>query len=356
MFEPRPERPILSLIASRPTFVRLACLALAVAACKDRERGSSADAGLDTPVPVDGGGDPGAPRPDRPEHAVPSLFDAAAPEPPPARCPTDMVLVAGRFCVDRYEASFVEQKTGQPLSPYHVPSHPAAKSLHEHWEAARTQFGGPEAQAIPLPLLPGYQRQRFEPRAVSRAGTIPQGYASGEIAARACRNAGKRLCTLDEWRTACRGEQNQQFPYGSAYAAGKCNVFREAHPAMVLHDNPSIGHSDPRLNLVRARGKPLLRRTGTTESCMSRWGDDAIADMVGNLDEWIDDPEGTFVGGFYSRSTKDGCDSIIRAHDFTYFDYSTGVRCCADLAATPAEQPLDNASRDAGVQAPRVNE
>ena len=52
--------------------------------------------------------------------------------------------------------------------------------------------------------------------------------------------------------------------------------------------------------------------------------------MVGNLDEWVEDPKGAFAGGFYSRSKKDGCDSIVRAHGNDYWDYSTGVRCCAD--------------------------
>ena len=73
---------------------------------------------------------------------------------------------------------------------------------------------------------------------------------------------------------------------------------------------------------------PLLRKTGATPRCKSEWGDDAVYDMVGNLDEWIDDPDGTFVGGFYSRSTHEGCDSMIEVHDYTYYDYSLGVRCC----------------------------
>jgi hypothetical protein len=50
--------------------------------------------------------------------------------------------------------------------------------------------------------------------------------------------------------------------------------------------------------------------------------------MVGNLDEWIDDPKGKFLGGFYSRSTRDGCEASITAHPRVYFDYSLGVRCC----------------------------
>jgi hypothetical protein len=57
--------------------------------------------------------------------------------------------------------------------------------------------------------------------------------------------------------------------------------------------------------------------------------------MVGNLDEWVDDLEGTFKGGFYARRTTGGCSTQITNHGPTYFDYSTGVRCCRD-AARPA--------------------
>jgi formylglycine-generating enzyme required for sulfatase activity len=151
---------------------------------------------------------------------------------------------------------------------------------------------------------------------------------SGRNAERACANAGKRLCRIEEWVTACRGQQNRKFPYGEAYVEGTCNVSRGTHPARALHGNASIGHLDPRLNLVTENGDPLLRKTGATPLCASEWGDDAVYDMVGNLDEWIDDPDGTFVGGFFSRGTHEGCDSIITVHPFEYYDYSLGVRCC----------------------------
>src|SRR6266545_3627884 len=79
---------------------------------------------------------------------------------------------------------------------------------------------------------------------------------------------------------------------------------------------------------VEEEGRPLLRPTGSTKECKSRWGKDAIYDMVGNEDEWIDDPEGTFVGGFFSRGTKEGCDSIVTVHPISHWDYSIGFRCC----------------------------
>jgi formylglycine-generating enzyme required for sulfatase activity len=163
----------------------------------------------------------------------------------------------------------------------------------------------------------------------------PNGYTSGLVADAACQAAGKRLCTLDEWTVACRGEQDRQFPYGDDYKHGVCNVFRYAHPAASLHGNASVGHLDPRLNRVRdhaADGSPLLRVTGATPACASRWGSDAVHDMVGNVDEWVKKKGGAFAGGFYSRSTRSGCEAVITAHPRRYLDYSLGTRCCSSAA------------------------
>ncbi|MCC6216543.1 MAG: SUMF1/EgtB/PvdO family nonheme iron enzyme [Polyangiaceae bacterium] len=258
------------------------------------------------------------------ERADPAELTTAA-----RRCPPDMVDVRGAFCVDRYEARLVEVASGEALSPYYPPHRAQAKRAWETWLKLAKEQGDDAARATPLPRLPGFQLARdHAPRAVSERGAVPNGHVSGTLAAVACKNAGKRLCTADEWRTACRGEGGTQFPHGERWVAGRCNVFREAHPAQVLHGDASRGHSDPRLNRVTVRGKPLLRVTGATPECASRWGDDAVHDMVGNLDEWIDDPEGTFVGGFYSRSTREGCEARVEAHPLDYHDYSLGVRCC----------------------------
>lgn len=321
--------------ASRPAEARTrgAPLALALllvlAGCRTEGRPEELDAGpasAPTGAGPDDAGDAGD------AGADDAGDDAAVAPPPEKRCPAEMVRVARRFCVDRFEAMLVDAVTGGTLSPYYPPSRKLAKAIEATWDKERLSVGDPEDQAVPLPLLPGWQKTRdFEPRAVAKRGVVPNGYMTGTLAALACKNAGKRLCTLEEWRTACRGDRDLPFPYGDKYVQGKCNVFREGHPAAELHNNASIGHSDPRLNQVKINGKPLLRRTGETDACASAWEGDAIYDMVGNLDEWIDDPEGTFVGGFFSRSKKDGCASTITAHPFDYHDYSLGTRCCADL-------------------------
>ncbi len=158
----------------------------------------------------------------------------------------------------------------------------------------------------------------------------PSGYLTGVVAEAACTAAGKRLCTLDEFVTACRGEDDTLFPYGDTYVDGICNVFREDHPAALLHGNASTGHLDPRLDRVLSKGRPLLEPTGESPACRSRWGEDSVYDMVGNLDEWVEEGTGAFAGGFYSRSTRSGCEALVTAHPKAYLDYSTGVRCCRD--------------------------
>jgi hypothetical protein len=257
-----------------------------------------------------------------------------------AVCPAEMVL-ARSFCVDRFESTLVDANDGAVLTS----DWPVAPGLVDfalaEWATGRARVGTLHARAWPLPHLPAWRGgQRPVPVAVPRFGARPNGFVSGNVATAACAAAGKRLCTPDEFLTACRGEADTQYPYGDTYQEGRCNVFREDHPAALLHDNASIGHLDPRLHRVTARGQPLYRETGRTPSCRSRWGDDAIYDMVGNVDEWVDEPGGAFAGGFFSRATKAGCDALITAHPRGYLDYSTGVRCCKDAVGLAPAAPV----------------
>jgi formylglycine-generating enzyme len=307
-------------------------VSLAVAGCDDRKRGLVVEVGdAGAAVPEAGAV---VPEPSASAAEAPSASAPSPAGPAPLVCPTGMLAIpgddgVGKYCIDRWEASLIDRATGLPLSPYYPPHGRLAKRLHDQWERERSTVGGLKAQAMGVPALPPHQRAGDpEIVATSKPGVVPSGYMSGLDAERACRNAGKRLCRHEEWLQACKGQQRRQFPYGDAYKQGACNIFRFKHPAAELHDNPSIGHLDPRLNLVMEGGDPLLRKTGATPSCASQWGDEALFDMNGNLDEWIDEPKGRFVGGFFSRSKKDGCLSSVGAHPRDYFDYSTGTRCC----------------------------
>lgn len=242
-----------------------------------------------------------------------------------------MVDVAGAFCIDRFEVSLVDAKSGRELSPHYPPRRENSASLFGLWSKRAPRSRMALGREIPVPSPPSFQMtEDFSPRALSLRGRTPAGYLSRGLAETACQNAGKRLCARQEWVRACRGEGNTKFPYGDEYRQGTCNVHRKSHPAALLHGNSSENHLDPRLGLTYDDDGPLLLTTGDNTECVSRWGTDAIYDMVGNLDEWIEEPDGSFVGGFYSRATREGCDASIDSHDPGYFDYSLGTRCCKD--------------------------
>jgi hypothetical protein len=219
-----------------------------------------------------------------------------------ARCPAEMALVDDRVCVDRWEASLVERLPNgeeRPWSPY-------------------LAIDGREGSV----------------RAVSRADVVPQGYISGAQATRACRASGKRLCAADEWERACRGPTGKRFPYGERRQRSACNDdIRSVHP--VAEVGARLGIPEGRL-WYDGMNQPLVNQlpngllpTGERAECTNEYG---VFDMVGNLHEWVDDPEGTFRGGYYMDTTLngEGCSYQTTAHDFRYHDYSTGFRCCMD--------------------------
>jgi hypothetical protein len=224
-------------------------------------------------------------------------------------CPAGMAFVSQRlfapdeapdavlpdYCVDRYEGSLVEitPEGERAFSPYET-----VKGRHV--------------------------------RAVSRAGVTPQAYVSRNEADAACRASHKRLCTEAEWTRACRGKKPTKFPYGDERKAGYCNdsgvpPLATYYPGGGPEAFGPDAMNDPRLNALPG----TVSHTGAHTHCKSSWG---TYDMVGNVHEWIDDPAGTFLGGYYldTHINGDGCAYKTTAHDAAYHDYSTGFRCCAD--------------------------
>ncbi|WP_394850252.1 formylglycine-generating enzyme family protein [Pendulispora brunnea] len=216
-------------------------------------------------------------------------------------CPPDMASIDDRFCIDRYEESLVEMLPNgeeRPYSPY-------------------TALNGETV------------------RAVSAAHVIPQAYISGTDAGAACARAGKRLCKPAEWQTACMGPQKTTYGYGNQRESRRCNDHgRSAMGVLYGYGAPNDRTfwsmdrmNNPMLNQVEG----TLAKTGDHEACTNDYG---VYDMVGNLHEWVADPAGTFQGGYYldTQQNGDGCTYKTKAHEIWYHDYSTGFRCCADVA------------------------
>ncbi len=216
-------------------------------------------------------------------------------------CPPDMATIGDRFCVDRFEASLVEV-------------------LPNGEERSISAYETVDGRVV---------------RAISERGVVPQAYISGKEAAQACGRSGKRLCKPNEWRQACMGPSSKQWGYGEKRERGKCNDHGRSAMGVLY----GAGRDGDRTywNMTRMNNPELnklactLAKTGEHESCTNEYG---VYDMVGNLHEWVDDKSGTFQGGYYLDVTQngDGCGYKTRAHENWYHDYSTGFRCCADVA------------------------
>ena len=227
------------------------------------------------------------------------------------RCPKSMVPIEGRFCIDAYEAALVDV-------------------LSNGEERAHSPFTPVDAQQ--------------SVRAVSSPNVFPQGYISAVEAQRACTASGKRLCRVAEWSKACRGPDAQSYGYGARREPGRCND-KGRNPVLRLYGR---GHwnwatmNRPELNQL----DNTLARTGEHSGCTNGYG---VYDMVGNLHEWVADASGTFYGGYYqdvaSVGHGEGCGYQTTAHEARYHDYSTGFRCCVDIAGTPADESLGKRSK-----------
>ncbi|MEO6575189.1 MAG: SUMF1/EgtB/PvdO family nonheme iron enzyme [Polyangiaceae bacterium] len=228
------------------------------------------------------------------------LLGAFALEARNGACPPGMALIApaagSAFCIDRYEGTLLEVSSD------------GKSSAHSPFEPVNGK----------------------KVRALSTSNVIPQGYISGVEAKLACEGSKKRLCTPDEWQTACMGKTATKYPYGDDEIPGRCNGDgTRAHPVLELFGPGMDAFGDPaKMNDPRINQLPrTLTRTGGRTGCKNTFG---VFDMVGNLHEWTADASGQFRGGYYMDTHKngDGCLYKTTAHNPSYRDYSTGFRCC----------------------------
>jgi hypothetical protein len=167
------------------------------------------------------------------------------------------------------------------------------------------------------------------------AGADPLVMESAVTAEAWCAAHGKRLCTEDEWDTACAGPQNFIYPYGDTHVDSRCNddkLWRVVDET-ALNTWPSATAQAEVQKLWQ--GAP----SGSYPECVSGYG---VFDLTGNIEEWVVRTQphvnsyphvlkGCYWAGCYGGA-KPRCGSTNPAHADGFRYYETGFRCCQDAA------------------------
>ena len=119
-----------------------------------------------------------------------------------------------------------------------------------------------------------------------------------------CQKQGKRLCTPQEWESACRGEKGKNnYPYGKDFISEKCNTL----------------------------GNPVLKnKVGESGSFYDCRGDAGVFDMSGNAAEWTEAQGGdpyVYGGSWQSGENESTCGSKFQLKGGGKYFY-VGFRCC----------------------------
>jgi protein-disulfide isomerase/uncharacterized membrane protein len=148
---------------------------------------------------------------------------------------------------------------------------------------------------------------------------IPATRMSWYAAKEACEKAGKRLCTQQEWLSACQGkiaiDDDQDGEFADDLVEGNAYPYGEYHDRKRCWDGKN-----------RDEFRPVY--TGEMPGCVT---DDNVYDMTGNVEEWVGttESEASLMGGAYDTSKDHArCSRNNDTFGPGYANKKTGFRCC----------------------------
>jgi len=136
---------------------------------------------------------------------------------------------------------------------------------------------------------------------------LPREFDSYYEAENACIENGKTICTESQWEKACKGPEENKFPFGNEWLDATCWT-----------------------SIYSSKMEPMP--SGTKSSCVSSYG---LYDMTGNVSEMIATEKGTPKGTVKSsriiwyQTYFDRCDFRYKGSPGGVRHY--GSRCCLDL-------------------------
>lgn len=173
-------------------------------------------------------------------------------------------------------------------------------------------------------LIDTFESSLTEGKAHSGKHEIPALRMSWYAAKDACEAVGKRMCTEQEWVSACQGAQAVDDDGDGAFADDR--IEGTAYPYGDLHEPPrcwSARNPDTE--------RPVY--TGEMPGCT---GENKVYDLVGNVEEWVGATaeEAVLLGGSYDTRTDHArCYRRNDTFGAGYANQRTGFRCCMDPPA-----------------------
>lgn len=167
----------------------------------------------------------------------------------------------------------------------------------------------------------------------NREGERPVVMVSWYEARAMCQQAGKRLCSEDEWTFSCEGEAMLPYPYGYDRDAAACVIDREFR-----HPDRRVLHYGTRAQaLAEAALSYAAQPSGSSARCASPFG---VRDLTGNVDEWTQSHghrrfESALKGGYWGH-VRTRCRPTTTSHNESFRFYQIGFRCCSDAPSPPA--------------------
>jgi len=162
----------------------------------------------------------------------------------------------------------------------------------------------------------------------NKPGVMPRSRVTFAEAVGLCLSQGKRLCTTDEWSSACSGPRRLKYPYGNELRHGVCNL----GTAHVTRDWTWYGLRKTDRSVVMSEAAVA----GRYRHCVSGYG---AYDMLGNYWEWTDAgvADHTILMGGCWATASDTVSCLSKTEKATKFYGipSVSFRCCRDFLPKP---------------------
>ena len=226
-------------------------------------------------------------------------------------CPAGMVSVKGKMAVSAFGDDLQKSVCSKWINK-EFPER-CASFDKDKWAALRGKLATKDMS---------FCIDRFE--YPNRKGEYPVIYVNWYESKKICEDAGKRLCTEEEWTFACEGEEALPYPYGFDRDKDACVVDKSWR----WFDASAYGKTKDVITRELDKlwqGVP----SGSLAKCKSPFG---VYDMIGNVDEYTRSlsPTGSpaILKGGYWGPVRTRCRPSTRAHGPEHAFYQQGFRCC----------------------------